>query len=201
MASDKGSLLKQRLRRGSDSFRFDALIEGVSTLEETVTGETVLVTDEESISVDYVVELTQSMVEGEPATQPALVVLEPETPPAAAVDTESQRLRWALTELSRRFTSEITQFSSALQSGDVESAGQHLAQVNQALELLQPLDPHGDVSRSLSIPGAPPTGQTWPAPAWSFVEFAESPLSGLLPSGADEPFVRDVLYSAWGIPA
>ena len=130
--------------------------------------------------------------------QPALVLLE-EPVAAPKQDTESQRLRWALTTLTQRFSQEAALFASSLAAWDAESAGRHLAQLNQALELLQPLDPTGDLARSLEIKDAPPTGRAWPSPAWSFVEFAESPLSGLLPHGAGESYVREVLYSSWGL--
>lgn len=208
MASDKASLLKQRLRRGSDSFRFDALIEGVSTIEDS---------SPEAIPIESAA--TPYIESAEPAIRLSgldpiaetverddrfpLVVVEDvaATTPAGSIDTDKVRLRWALTALTQRFALEIARFASALAARDAESAGIHLAQVNQALELLQPLDPTGELARELGLPDSPPPGKRWPSASWSFIEFAESPLSGLLPSGADERFVREVLYSAWGVPA
>ncbi len=109
------------------------------------------------------------------------------------------RLRAALLSLSGRLTSGLQQMRDALSRGETEDAGIHLAHVNQALELLQDLDPTGDLSRRLEIPNAPPPGRTWPVSAWSVTEFAESPLSGLLPRGADDSVVRALLYAAWGV--
>ena len=203
MASDKASLLKQRLRRGSDSFSFNALIEGVSTLEEAA-GSTTSFLPPPAPSVPMIAEppAVEALPEAEPeridTEPPALLLLEAIPERAAPIDTESVRLRWALDTLAKRFTREAALFASALGDFNAESAGFHLAQLNQALELLQPLDPTGEIARGLHIPGAPPADRSWPAAAWSFVEFAESPLSGLLPPDADERYVRDVLYNAWG---
>jgi hypothetical protein len=206
VANDKASLLKQRLRRGSDAFRFDALIEGVSTLEDEAAASSapiettapqeydpVVMAEVPAVEIVELVEASEELAE-----QPALILIQPDP---TTPDTDSTRLRWALATLTQRFSREVSAFAAALAQRETESAGFHLAQVNQALELLQPLDPAGDLSRGLGVAGAPPPGQPWPAAAWSFVEFSESPLSGLLPSDADEPFLREVLYNAWGIPS
>lgn len=205
MANDRASLLKQRLRRGSDSFSFNALIEGVSTLEESPLVTPVPEPAAANLAVQAEAASPQPIDHAEIASvhtaadeQPDLILFE-EPATSQKPDTESQRLRWALTTLTQRFTQEAAQFAAALGAWNAESAGYHLAQLNQALELLQPLDASGDLSRSLKIKDAPPEGRAWPSPAWSFVEFAESPLSGLLPAGAGEPYVREVLYSAWGL--
>ena len=205
MASDKASLLKQRLRRGSDSFRFDALIEGVSTIEEPV-GAPAQIVQEAVPSVETApieAEVSTVIAEIRAPEPPNLVILEAATADEMRPepDTEQVRIRWALTTLAERFARETAQMAAALAERDTDTAGAHLAHVNQALELLQPLDPTGDLARSLAISDSPPIGRTWPAPAWSFVEFSESPLSGLLPSNADERFVRDLLFSAWGVSA
>ena len=204
MASDKASLLKQRLRRGSDSFSFNALIEGVSTLDESASP-----APPPESPITFVESIEPAAILYEPVVQPeisqeqpALLILESEPAPEAAIaaDTDAYRLRWALQTLAQRFSREVTDFAAALSEYDTETAGLHLAQLNQALELLQPLDPAGDISRGLQVSGAPPDGKPWPSPAWSFVEFAESPLSGLLPADADESLVRNLLYRAWGMP-
>ncbi|HEX9107005.1 MAG TPA: hypothetical protein VF832_07250, partial [Longimicrobiales bacterium] len=57
----------------------------------------------------------------------------------------------------------------------------------------------GDLSRQLGVPYAPPEGRSWPGTAWTVVEFAESPFSGLLAEGSGEAFIREMLYSAWGV--
>ena len=205
MANDRASLLKQRLRRGSDSFSFNALIEGVSTLEDLPGIKPAPEPAAANLAVQAETAGNQPADHAEVTQTPATVVEQPtlvlyeESASSSKPDTESQRLRWALATLTRRFTEQTAQFASALGSWDAESAGYHLAQLNQALELLQPLDPSGDVARGLDLPDAPPSGRAWPSPAWSFVEFAESPFSGLLPNGAGESYVREVLYGAWGL--
>ena len=84
-------------------------------------------------------------------------------------------------------------------SSSIEEGGQRLAQAFRVLDLIQTLDCDGEVSRSLGIAGAPPTGCAWPLPSWSLAEFAQSPLSGLLPPTADDQFVRELLFEAWGV--
>ena len=87
---------------------------------------------------------------------------------------------------------------AALQDNELEDAGFHLAHVNHVLELINSIDPFGDVARRLDVQGAPLGRAGCPDPVWSLVEFAESPLSGLLPTGATESDVRKMLYAAWG---
>ena len=108
-------------------------------------------------------------------------------------------MRSALETLSHRLLLEAGRLSAALKELDAQAAGGFLAQVNSTLELLQSLDPEGSTARDLQVTGAPPSSRSWPAPAWSFVEFSQSPLSGLLPPNANATFVRDVLHHTWGL--
>jgi len=111
----------------------------------------------------------------------------------------NEEIRRALESLSKRLGAELSSMKRALRSSNTEDAGFHLAQVNQILELLQALDPAGELARNHDVSGAPPMGRTWPSTAWSVVEFAESPLSALLPPTATDETVRGMLYSAWGV--
>jgi hypothetical protein len=108
-------------------------------------------------------------------------------------------LREALAALSGRLSQEAGRMAAALGQRDAEEAGFYLAHVNQILELLHTLDPKGDMARQLGVRNAPPPGRAWPLTAWTVIEFAESPFSGLLPSNAGESFARSVIYAAWGI--
>ena len=105
----------------------------------------------------------------------------------------------ALETLSNRLVQEVTAMSAALRIYDADEGGFRLAHVNQLLELLGTLDVDGSVSRDAGIRSAPPPGRAWPGTAWSVVEFADSPFSSLVPAGADEQFVRRLMYSAWGV--
>lgn len=198
MRQDRQAALRERLRRGADAFEFSALIEGVSTLEEppdapeappkptkapagNVTSRTAAVQDR----------LTPLLTQ--PEEEPAI------TRGQQAPTPDRERLRAALDALGCRLLQEAASLRAALHRHAVEEAGFCLAQVNQIVELLRSVDPAGDLARQLQTEAAPPEGRPWPASAWSVAEFMESPLSALLPPDADDAFVRDLLYAAWGV--
>jgi hypothetical protein len=210
---DRLSALRQRLKRGS--FEFGALLEGVSTLEDegrktpdearTATLEPPIKQNgshgRAATAVEERVETTLEApldreLEAEPA--PQLSMLEVQAPSRSAAS-EQERLRAALDSLACRLLQEMGSLRAALAAKDVEQGGFHLAHVNQVLDLLRDIDPEGEVSRRLGTRAAPPAGRSWPASCWSVVEFATSPISGLLPAQADESFARDLLYAAWGV--
>jgi hypothetical protein len=294
---NKPSLLQQRLKRGTDKFDFNALIEGVSTLEEdstasagaglsvpavlapdahaaepallpeplvseppaetffrethTETRSTEITVTETPYADALVTEVTRTettiltaltaapelapaetvAVESETAVVPTMPVPSPDStpapepeailpaalvssappPPAAPPATappsstpvittnREERLRAALDTLSCRLLREVNALQTHLHAQDAEEAGFNLAHINQILELLRSIDPTGDLSRQLDLPGAPPEGRGWFASSWSFAEFAASPLSALLPDDTTEAFVRHLLYAAWGV--
>lgn len=211
MRQDRASTYRHRLRRSLDSFEFSALIEGVSTLDQPVQKEsdssptptTALITpivarpSEGRSALD---ELPIAAVTREHSgLEPVLPGLEPASAPPALHETHAERLAAALEALSTRLRREIGALSVALDLHDLPEAGLRLARVNQLLELIHSVDAAGDFARQLRITGAPPPGRHWPATAWSVVEFAASPLSGLLPPNADEAFVRKLIYEAWGM--
>lgn len=298
MRQNKPSLLQQRLKRGTDKFDFNALIEGVSTLEEdstasagaalsvpavpapearaaepailpepliteppaetffrethTETRNTEITVTETPYADALVTEVTHTettviaaltapelapaetiAVESEtavvttptpsvsfpdiaPAPEPEAILpaalvpsvpSPPAAPPATAPPSSTpvittnreERLRAALDTLSCRLLREVNALQTHLHAQDAEEAGFNLAHINQILELLRSIDPTGDLSRHLDLPGAPPEGHGWFASSWSFVEFAASPLSALLPDDTTEAFVRHLLYAAWGV--
>lgn len=110
-----------------------------------------------------------------------------------------ERIRVALDSLGCRFLHEVGAFRASVAEEDTQEGGFHLAHLNQVLELLRDIDPDGDLARDLETVAAPPLGRGWPAACWTVVEFAASPFSALLPARADESFVRDLLYAAWGV--
>jgi hypothetical protein len=188
---DRVSSLKQRLRTSADAFDFDALLEGVSTLEEGAA--------QDIAASPGTVEATPlsgaQVVEASPAAGTATQTLR--SPTSGASDVREERLRAAITSLCGRLIRELEGMSTAMRRRDAERAGFCLAQVNETLDLLQSVDPSGDTARGLSIAGAPPAGRRWLDAAWSLLEFAESPLSGLLPRDADDTFAREVVRAAW----
>jgi hypothetical protein len=198
---DKIASLRQRLHRGADAFEFQALIEGVSTLEEAEgtrgRGDAGINAQDEP-RVDAV---SPDLQDRTPDAIPAAAAIPvPASPrPRVPASEREERLRAALDALGGRLAQEVGRMGAAMQAGEIEEAGFYLAHVNQILELLRSIDPSGDLARQLGTSGAPPEGRAWPATAWSVVEFAESPLSALLPPDAGEPCVRNLLYAAWGV--
>lgn len=208
---DRFTSIKKRLRQGAENFDFGALIEGVSTLEETeshaqeraapfISGQATVLerpAPPEEIIPDLIPQFDEPAAHflrarhahSAPAHRPA-------APPEHAAE---QRLTGALRDMILRLNNELSQFATLLSVRAVEPAGACLANINRTLELLASIDPHGEQARRLNEAGAPPPGKTWPVPAWSVVGFAESPLSGLLPDNADEEMVRGIMYAAWGV--
>lgn len=257
MRTDKQTSLRQRLRRGADAFDFDALINGVSTLEEDLirpeeanriaapAEQPALAVNLTEVSQDpsaqdtvleqdtlpYSSRTKDTTVAQAKAPNPALesaflnniatethvaeieaeaaVVAAPEpvTDNTAAVGVKiaspppsvsrEERLRAAIDSLGRRLLPEVHKLQGAMQEGNAVDAGYYLSHVNQLLELLRSIDPGGDQARTLGAGNAPPVGKPWPSPAWSVVEFAESPFSALLPSNRDIFFVREMMYCSW----
>lgn len=216
MPANRHPSLRQRLRRGADRFEFSALIDGVSTLDDPPAPPRPQ-EEAEREAVSWNEDLAGAEEVDAPAPREALSlattpIAAPEAPPSEAAHPSAlapeplntqrprePRLQAALEALSGRLRHEVGAMRVALEGYDAEEAGFRLAHVNQVLELLHTLDPRGDLSRQMEVAGAPPEGRAWPDTAWSFAEFAESPLSALLPPGADEAFVRSVLYAAWGV--
>jgi len=174
---DKADALREKLRRGAQRFEFDALIQGVSTLD-----------DETESSAD------------EPKTPEHAAPMSRQPAPAAAVAAETssdhEGLSSAVDTLGKRLLEEAGKLRSAFAAGDVQDSGYYLARVNHVLELLLSVDPRGDVSRRYQASTAPPPGRTWPSPCWTLYDFAESPLSGLLPPNADDTFAAHVVEVA-----
>lgn len=200
MRGDKLASLRQKLRRGTDAFEFNALIEGVSTLDETPP------TDGPSAPEDAAVGPPPAPEDAAPPLQPqvsqqapAPTAEEPQPPVPDALAAHSDRLRVALDTLGDRLIREGQDMAAALAAGSIEDAGLHLAHANQILEILHSVDPSGDLARQLHARCAPPAGKTWPGTAWSLVELAESPLSALLPEHAGDETLRALLYAAWGV--
>jgi hypothetical protein len=234
MKMDKQSSLRQKLRKVAGSFDFDALINGVSTIEESkeeIPEETLPDTldagsSESADSADAPAQPQETSgpeplgyTYGEPVFSGTVITGEDtddvrSTAPqssnkqmivgdtvisSAGIAVRDDQMKKALITLSSRLDREMILYSQALRRNDVTLSGLHLSHINQILELLHSIDPQGDASRYFGIPGAPPGEKTWPSAAWTFREFAESPLSGLLPPRADDVFVREILYSAWGV--
>lgn len=105
----------------------------------------------------------------------------------------------ALDGLGLQLLAEAGRMRSALACGEVAEAGFCLAHLNKVIELLQSMDPEGDVARRLGTAAAPPVGRRWPRTAWSVAEFAESPLSGLLPAASDLMLVAELMEYAWDV--
>lgn len=195
MRQDRQAALRERLRRGADAFEFSALIEGVSTLEEPPEAPPQL-TETPAGNVTGRSSAVQNPL--------PLLQMQPGEEPASARDRKEptldrERLRMALDALGCRLLQEAASLRASLHRHAVEEAGFCLAQVNQVVELLHSVDPTGDLARQLQTQAAPPEGRSWPASAWSVVEFMESPFSALLPPDADDAFVHNLLYAAWGV--
>jgi hypothetical protein len=253
---DKSVSQRLKLRRAADSFDFNALIEGVSTLVdepkrepaepkvnpvEPVTLEApaeLPVPRDRNVGPDVALLANLPTAEPEPpivSPRPVAARVEaeeigkaPVVPPAPQIqlpqeaaraeesvctpESAGQRdaqlapsspgagqLRVALTTLGSRLIDEVARMGAAMRSGDADSAGFYLAHTNQVLELLGTIDPTGDLSREYGTENAPPLGRTWPSTAWSVAEFAQSPMSAMLPADADEEFVQDLVYASWGV--
>jgi len=169
---DKGASLRERLRKGVSNFEFDALIQGVGSPD--VAGETPALRSEPT-----------------PAPTPVSV---------GNVGSEREGLRAALNTLGDRLLHESGKLAAALTLRDPTEAGYYLARINQVLELLRAVDPQGDIARRLRTTASPPIGSRWPPTAWSVYEFAESPISGLLPPNADERFCSALIEAAIASP-
>jgi hypothetical protein len=224
---NKANSLRDRLRRGADAFEFDALIEGVSTLDEPAANPAAVVEAPLPGPAEVPTASTSSPPDATEAPGVAAAPLplgqneartasRPPRPEPRRQSTlygspttmagmfqadslEHGRLETALEALGAHLLQEAGRMGAAMQTGDATSAGFHLARVNQLLELLRTVDPRGDVARRLKTSAAPPGDRTWPSTTWSVAEFASSPLSGLLPHNAGEPFVREMMWSAWGM--
>jgi hypothetical protein len=217
--ADKGASLKQRLRREADAFEFNALIEGVSTLE----GEELSADHPADSGTRYGSPIESPVLpldlDGEPqaAAHPSAAAGDPHPAPMASValshpiearpagrygtraaDRE-ERLRSILDALGRRLLGEAALLRSAMIQGDAALAGERLARINQLCELLHSVDPLGDLGRQLGVAGAPPADRPWPSTAWSAAEFAESLFSALLPPTAPASFLGDMMFAAWGV--
>ncbi len=207
MRSDKIASQRQRLRRQADAFEFNALIQGVSTIEES----------EEASAPEQASEITNNVPKAE-KTPEAIVHREPEiqAEPAALaaaevfseaptitapvlVETPEERLHTALEALGMRLLQEVSKMRVAMRAYDAQEAGFFLAHVNQLLELLHSVDPNGDIARHYRTTACPPEGRSWFPTAWSLAELAESPFSALLPPDADDEFAREMIYAAWGV--
>lgn len=176
MRQDKSDALREKLRRGTEEFDFDALLQGVSTVDEpSAAPATVASPSADQLDAPRGVEVPQSTT---PDQQ------------------DRERLRTALEHLGGRLLEESGKFRAALASYDAQEAGYYLARLNQVLELLHSVDPGGETARRLSLPAAPPPGRSWPAACWTLYELAESPLSGLFPGDADDQFAAEVVEAA-----
>ncbi len=226
MRTDKISHLKQRLRQGADSFDFNALINGVSTIEEEkkdtpkddvadtpqtptepAASPPIKQEDEQpnpvpsfSYGENHIVQ--PSISSGDPLIKESAKSVIREIKGKTASEGEGaqiqdERLKMALESLVAKLRSEIISFQVSLEDLDTEQAGFSLVRINHVLDLLNSLDPEGSISRSLQIVLHPPQDSSWPKSVWSVAELAESPLSGLFPSQADDMFIREILNAAW----
>ena len=211
MRIDKLSSLKQRLRRGADAFEFSALIQGVSTLDDQVSepiearADIVPTAPRKPSEPPAVAVIREELVCGQDdangmktnlpvsVTAPSRDAREPRE------DDHRSHLKAALETLSFRLNKGVNVFASDLRIGMIQDAGECLVQINETLELLQSVDPFGEISRNLGTCGAPPLGRSWPPTVWSVTEFADSPLSALLPPGSSDDTVRSIMNAAWGI--
>lgn len=207
MRPDRLASQRQRLRRQADAFEFNALIQGVSTLEESEE----VTAQEEAPAVENLapaaVAVPEAVVPSEPEFHPepekiAASELSSEAPTITAhlqPESREERLHTALEALGMRLLQEVGRMRAALRAYDAQEAGFYLAHVNQLLELLHSVDPDGDVARHYRTTACPPEGRTWFPTAWSLAELAESPFSALLPPDADDEFAREMIYAAWGV--
>jgi hypothetical protein len=215
--TDKTSSLKQRLRREADAFEFNALIEGVSTLEveEGTTDPAAADGPLYGTPIPPVVPAPESDAEratgtaraasiGETTTMTAVALSHPIAPrPTASYGTRAadreERLRSILDALGRRLLDEAALLRSAMLHCDAIAAGERLARINQLCELLHSVDPSGDLARQLGATAAPPDSRPWPSTSWSAAEFATSPFSALVPASAPASFLADLMYAAWDV--
>lgn len=181
MRQDKSDALRERLRRGAQKFEFDALLQGVSTVE-----------DEAGTQEQQEPTAAAGVPEAVPTPEVAL--------PADLDGADRARLRAALDTLSQRLLQEAGKLRAALHAYDPQAGGYYLARVNEVLDLLHSVDPGGETARRLGVAVAPPVGRIWPTPCWTLYEFAESPLSGLLPAEADDEFLAEVVATAIEVP-
>jgi hypothetical protein len=167
------------LRQGVSSFEFDALIQGVSSVEEATP-------QPPAVSPQL------------PSSERSVETATPQPPSYGSQPSSSDRdgLRTAIGTLGERLLQETGKLAQALQMHDAAEGGYYLSRVNQVLDLLHAVDPRGDLARSLATPFAPPQGRTWPRAAWSLYDFAESPISGLLPADADAAFCAAIIAEA-----
>ncbi len=179
MRVDKSANLRDRLRKGADAFSFDALLQGVSTLEGDAT----------PIDADAGGMAQQAPP---PKSPPPWAVL-PASPPAP---TSGEQWKAAIEGLAQGLMESAAQFGAAAEEDDIAGQGQALADANRVLELLGSVDPIGAVARSVGAPSAPPGGRRWPEPAWSVSALAASPLSALTGPGATVAHLDAILEAA-----
>lgn len=198
MRADRANSLKQRLRKQAESFEFDALIEGVSTIRQDL---------EPPVPVEAAPP-TPAAPDTPSTPKPTIAAPKPApfgapAPAPRRYLTRSaerdERLRSVLSALGKRLLSEASLLRDAFTSRDTTLSGMHLARINQLLDLLQSVDPQGDMARQMATDAAPPEGRAWPRSTWSVYEFAGSPLSALLPADVSETFLQTVMVAAWGI--
>ncbi|MCX6361832.1 MAG: hypothetical protein NT029_18675 [Armatimonadetes bacterium] len=176
MRVDKSANLRDRLRKGADAFSFDALLQGVSTME-----------DDADASGPLASAPTQT-----PQTPLPWAAL----PAASPAPTSGEQWRAAMEGLAQGLMESAAQFAVAAEEGNVAGQGQALADANRVLELLSSVDPVGAVARSVGAPSAPPEGRRWPDPAWSVSALAASPLSALTGPGATIADLNAILQAA-----
>lgn len=219
MRPDRLASQRQRLRRQADAFEFNALIQGVSTLEESeeapaqnedpaienLAPATVVLPEavepvEQEIHAQQEIHAKQE-ISADPESSTAVDLISEAPTIASPVhrETREERLHTALEALGIRLLQEVGRMRAALRAYDAQEAGFYLAHVNQLLELLHSVDPDGDVARQYRTTACPPEGRTWFPTAWSLAELAESPFSALLPPDADDEFAREMIYAAWGV--
>jgi hypothetical protein len=233
LRADRLSHFKERLRQGAENFEFTALIDGVSTLDETAQADSPVapfvaglpsLLEDRAPALPPMIRETSSpapesreedgkdevpLAESSGLTQPLRTlqtVLEIPVVPPVDIPADllfhapqSDRLRTAISDLAQRLAGQASELGIALSARDVDASGVHLARLNHILELLHSIDPDGEQARRMQVVGAPPAGRSWPGTTWSVFEFAESPVSGLLPPEADQEFVNSVLYASWGV--
>lgn len=180
MRPDKSDALRRRLRQGTLQFDFGALLEGVSTVDEEPSDQ------EETVAA--------------PVTEREAGAATDSRTPVAGEGEDRERLKTALDTLGSRLLEEAGRLRSALEGGQPEDGGYYLARVNHLLEILGSMDPGGETARRLGVTAAPPEGRSWPRACWTLYEFAESPLSGLLPADADEMYAAAVIEAAVAVP-
>jgi hypothetical protein len=198
---DRLASQRQRLRRQADAFEFNALIQGVSTLEDSEEQRA----SEKGSGGDPIVPAAVTLAEATASVEPELAAASDDSSEAPTMtsteqrESREERLHTALEALGTRLLQEVGKMGAAMRAYDAQEAGFYLAHVNQLLELLHSVDPEGDVARQYRTTACPPEGRTWFPTAWSLAELAESPFSALLPPDADDEFARELIYAAWGV--